>query len=224
MIKPIYKLLCLVYPEKCPYCGDIVKSEAIACDKCMEKIETLQKPIFRGAGGYRCVSSFLYGGSVRRMILGVKYCDTIQYLAQVAKIMAKDIHTAYGNEPFDMITYVPMYREDRKERGYNQAKLLAKQLSKLLEISCENTLIKVKKTKKQQRLKYAQRKTNLIGAFKVRDKEIIKGKRILIVDDIVTSGITLGTCCKTLSRAKPRLLCCATIANAQHHLPDTAII
>ncbi len=224
MMNPIYKLYCLVYPEKCPYCGDIIKSEAIACSKCMEKIDTLQKPIFRGAGGYRCVASFLYDGSVRRMILGVKYAGKIQYLAQVAEIMAKDIRTAYDGIDFDLITYVPMFKADQKQRRYNQAKLLAIQLSKRLGIPCEETLLKIKRTQKQQRLKYQQRKTNLSGAFKVRDKELIKGKKILIVDDIVTTGITLGTCCRTLSRSKPLLLCCAAIANAQHNLPEAAII
>lgn len=223
-MRPIYKLFCLIYPEKCPYCGDIIKSEAIACDKCMAKIDALQKPLFRGAGGYRCISSFLYAGSVRRMILGVKYLGKIQYLAQVAEIMAKDIRATYGGYEFDIITYVPMYKPDRKLRRFNQAKLLAQQIAKRLDIPCVETLIKIKQTKKQQRLNYVQRKTNLIGAFKVMDKESIKGKRILIIDDIVTTGITLGTCCKTLSRAKPQLLCCATIANAQHNLPDAAII
>ena len=219
-----YKLLCLIFPERCPYCGEIVKSEAIACDSCMAKIDELQRPIIRGAFGYRCVSSFIYGGTVRRMILRVKYHDRIQYLMQVAEIMAKDILRVYADIDFDCITYVPMHPIDRKNRGYNQAELLAKALSKRLAIPCTETLSKVKHTKKQQRLNYAKRKKNLVGAFKVTDPKCVNGKRILLIDDIITTGITLGTCCQTLNRSKPQMICCATIANANHKFSDNAII
>ena len=220
----LYTIYCQIFPERCPYCGDIIKSGAIACKKCLQKINVLQHPIFRGAGGYRCVSSFIYDGSVKRMILLVKYYDRIQYLPQVAKIMKKDILAAYDGITFDLITFVPMHEKDQKKRGFNQAKLLAKELSKLLGIPCAGTTQKIKRTKKQHRLNYQKRKTNLSGAFKVIDKDAVKGKNILIVDDIVTTGITLGTCCKTLNRAKPGLICCATIANANHRLPDAATI
>lgn len=223
-MNPFYKLFCLIYPEKCPYCDAFIKSEAIACDRCLEKLDEVQKPVMRGVGGFRCVSSFFYGGRIRRMILRIKYHDRVQYIPQVAAIMAGDIRTMYGDDRFDLITYVPMHKIDQKKRKYNQAERLAKALSKLLDIPCVKTLDKVKHTKKQQRLKYAQRKTNLKGAFKVSDKELIKDKSILIVDDIVTTGITLTTCCKTITRSKPHLICCATIANASHHLPDKAII
>ena len=73
-------------------------------------------------------------------------------------------------------------------------------------------------------MKYAKRKKNLIGAFRVTDKDSVKGKRILMIDDIITTGITLGTCCQTLNRANPQMICCATIANANHRIDDAAII
>lgn len=218
-MNPFYRIYCVIYPERCPYCGEIIKSERIACESCLQKLDELQKPMIRGALGYRCVSSFAYDKLVRRMILRVKYYDRIQYLSQVAAVMAKDIRAVYGDSRFDLISSVPMHKKDLKIRGYNQAQLLAKSLSKQLSIPYADTLLKVKRTKKQQRLKYEQRRKNLVGAFKVIDKEAVIGKRILMVDDVVTSGATLATCCNTLSRAKPALLCCATIANAQHHLP-----
>ena len=220
----IYRIYCLIYPERCPYCGDIIKSETIACKACMKKLDTLQKPIVRGAFGFRCVSSFLYGGTVRRMILRVKYHERIQYLPQIAVVMEKDVRQAYGNIDFDCISYVPMHPVDQKKRGYNQAELLGRQLSDLLGIPCVDLLEKTKRTEKQQRLQYAKRKKNLIGAFRVTDTDAVKGKRILMIDDIITTGITLGTCCQTLNRAKPQMICCATIANANHRIDDAAII
>ena len=111
-----------------------------------------------------------------------------------------------------------------KKRGYNQSQLLSKALSSLLDIPYQDTLRKIKRTKKQHRLKYAERKTNLTGAFEVIDKELIKDKRILLIDDIVTSGYTLGNCAKKLSSAKPELICCATIASAQGKYPQSTVI
>ena len=219
-----YQLVCVLFPEHCPYCGCIIDPEQIACEKCRQKLDKRQKPIIRGASGFRCVSSFVYDGSVRRMILRIKYHERVQYLPQVAQILAKDIRTTYPDCRFDCLTSVPMHKKDLFKRVFNQAELLAKELSKLLDIPYEETLVKVKRTKKQHTLNYAKRKNNLNGAFNIIDKERITGKNILIIDDIITSGITLGTCCKVLNRAKPRLLCCATIANANARLPRSAII
>lgn len=218
------KLTALFYPERCPYCGKVIEACEIACPKCYEKIRRKHVPIPGGARGFRCISSFVYDGKVRRMILRMKFNDRIQYIPQVARILEEDITKAYGENAFDLITAVPMYRDDKKDRGYNQSALLAKELGKLLDCPYRDTLLKIKKTKKQHLLKYKERRTNLNGAFKVIDKDTIKGKRILIVDDIITSGYTLGCCCKVLSRAKPETICCATIANAQHKYPAETII
>ena len=219
-----YKALCLVFPERCPYCGEIVDSESIACADCQKKIDKYRQPIIRGTHGYRCVSTFFYGNRVRRMILRIKYRDRIQFLSQVAKIMTKDIKAVYPDDEFDYVTSVPMHKKDFEHRGYNQAQLLAIEIAKLLNTPYEETLVKVKRTKKQHKLSYKERKTNLKGSFKCIDKEQISGKNSLIIDDIVTSGETLGECCKVLSRSKPRLVCCATIATAHHAVNKRAII
>ena len=218
------KLTALFYPERCPYCGALVEPCEIACAHCYDEIRRKHVPITGGARGLRCVSTFVYDGKVRRMILLLKYHDRTQYVPQVAVLMADDIRAAYGDNAFDIITFVPMHKKDFHKRQYNQSQLLAKELSSLLEIPCRETLMKVKKTKKQHQLKYAERKTNLNGAFALIDKESVKGQRILIIDDIVTSGYTLGNCGKTLNRGKPSLICCATIASARNKYPEETVI
>ena len=220
----IRKMTAFFYPERCPYCGGLIETCEIACEKCYEEIRRKHVPIRGGARGYRCVSSFVYDGKVRRMILRLKYHDRTQYVPQIAVILGEDIRKAYGSKPFDLVTFVPMYHKDQKQRQYNQSELLAKWLSKLLEIPCRETLQKIKRTKKQHKLNYAERKTNLNGAFALIDKEIVKGQRVLIVDDIITSGYTLGICCKTLSRSKPEMICCAAIASAQNKYPKDTVI
>ena len=220
----LYDLFCIIFPERCPYCQKIIKSAKIACDDCTDKLDTLQKPIIRGTYGYRCISSFVYGGFIRRMILRIKYHDRIQSIPQCAVIMERDIRRLYNGYRFDVITSVPMHKKDLKKRGYNQSELLAKELSKRLDIPYADLLVKVKRTKKQQSCSYKERKTNVRGAFQVIDKTLIEGKNILIIDDIITSGETLGNCCKTLNRSKPGVICCATIANASHRAAENNII
>ena len=220
----VRKLTALFYPERCPYCSALIEATQIACEKCYETIRRKHIPIKGGARGFRCISTFAYGGRVRRMILRLKYHDRTQYIPQIAELLRMDIQSTYIGEKFDFITAVPMYHKDLKIRGYNQSALLAKELGKRLDLPYLDTIEKIKKTKKQHHLNYHERKSNLNGAFKAIDKDAIKGKRVLIIDDIITSGYTLGNCCKVLSRAKPELICCATIANAQHKYPESTVI
>lgn len=224
MREPLYYLRALFYPERCPYCGKPVEPHDIACPACTEKIKRKHSVIQGGALGFRCISSFVYDGKVRRAILRIKYRKRVQFIPQIAAILAEDIKSCYGEKSFDLITAVPMHKKDEKERGFNQSVLLAKELSKLLDIPYADTLIKTKRTKKQHDLSFSERKTNLNGAFTLTDKELLTGKRILLIDDIITSGNTLGTCCKLLAKAKPSKICCATIASAQNKYPKETII
>lgn len=223
-MKPLYKLAALIFPDRCPYCGCLIEPERIACESCFEILRKKHIPLISGASGCRCVSSFVYGGKVRRMIIQIKFRDRPQYIPQTAKIVADDINAAFEDIRFDCITYVPMHPEDKKERGYNQAQLLAKALSKELSLPCLGTLDKIKRTKKQHTLTYSQRRKNLSGAFKLSPDNDIYGKSILIVDDIITSGATLSACCKALRRAKPKMICCATIASAKNIYPEETVI
>ena len=223
-MNPLYKLATLVFPERCPYCGCLIEAERIACPSCAEILRQKHIPLSSGVSGYRCVASFVYSGKVRRMIIRMKFRDRTQYIPQIAKITAADIIAVFNGISFDCITYVPMHPKDKKKRGYNQSELLAKALSKELSVPCLDTLEKVKKTKKQHTLTYSQRRKNLSGAFKVTQDADISGKSILIVDDIITSGATLSTCCKALNRAKPKMICCATIASAKNSYPENSVI
>lgn len=218
------KLRALIFPERCPLCGGLIEEGEIACKGCLDEINQKHIPIIGGAGGFRCVSSFIYGGKVRKAIVNIKFRERTQYIPQFAKIMAEDIREAYGGTYFDIITAVPMHKADLKERGYNQSVLLAKALSKLLDIPYEDTLVKVKRTKKQHKLSWAERKKNLSGAFKTIDNSLVHGKTILLIDDIVTSGNTLGKCAKILNRAKPKGIFCATIAAARNYYPEVSVI
>lgn len=223
-MNPLYKIATLIFPERCPYCGCLIESEEIACPGCFEILRQKHIPLKSGVSGYRCVSSFVYGGKVRRMIIRMKFHDRTQYIPQIAKVTSDDIKAVFNGICFDSISYVPMHPKDKKSRGYNQSELLAKALSKELSIPCLNTLDKIKRTKKQHTLTYSQRRKNLSGAFKTVEDAAINGKSILIVDDIITSGATLSACCKALKRSNPKMICCATIASAKNVYPENTVI
>lgn len=220
----MYDLRAMVFPERCPYCNTLIEAHEVACDSCFDILCEKHIPLIGGAGGFRCVSTFLYGGRVRRAIINMKFHDRIQYIPQFSELIAQDIERVYAGADFDLITAVPMHEKDIRERGYNQSELLAKALSKRLGIPYLDTLDKVKRTKKQHRLTYTQRKKNLSGAFKLKDRDAVHEKRILLIDDIVTSGTTLGVCGKALSLGKPARICCATIAAARNYYPEATII
>ncbi len=220
----LYKAATLLFPERCPYCREMIDAEELACKDCFDILRQKHRFIKSGARGYRCVSSFVYAGKARRVILLIKFRKRTQYISQLAAILADDIRAVYGENTFDIITAVPMHPVDLREREYNQSVILAKKLGEVLSIPYLDTLEKVKKTKKQHKLKYAERKTNLSGAFKPVNPEELRGKRILLTDDIITSGYTLSTCARALNRAKPTLICCATIASAQDRFPAESVI
>ena len=214
----------MIYPDFCPFCGGMIEPLEIICPSCDDEVRRKHIPIKGGARGFRCVSSFVYDGKVRRMILRIKFFKRIQYIRQLADILISDITHTYGENAFDFITAVPMHPVDKYKRELNQSEVIAKVLSKVMDIPYHDTLVKIKRTKKQHTLTYAERKTNLIGAFKLIDKELVRDKKILIIDDIVTSGYTLGTCCKELCKGKPKMICCFTIANAQRKYPASTVI
>ena len=167
-------------------------------------------------GGYRCSCAHLYKGQFKNGIRSFKFKQKTQYSKQLAYFLHKSIERNFPDMVFDYITYVPMHEKSERKRGYNQCELLANDLSKLMRIPCRRTLLKTKNTTPQHKLSASKRRTNLKGAFKVIDKKMVLGKSILIIDDIVTTGSTLGECAKTLQRCKPAHICCATVFASGH--------
>lgn len=211
-------LVAFFFPERCPFCLDVIEPNAIACDKCTHKYLDRRIPITKGAGGARCVAAFEYYDDVKRAIVNFKFYNKPQLARQFAAVMAQDIAAYYEDISFDLVTYVPMRKRDERQRGYNQSRLLAKELSAMLHIPLCHTLNKTKTTKKQHHLTKAERMKNLHGAFRVCEDADLSGKRILLIDDIVTTGVTLSECVRALSKAHPDLICCAAVAHAGEHI------
>ena len=122
-----------------------------------------------------------------------------------------DIKNMFGN--IDAIIAVPLHRKRRKERGFNQAYLIARRLGKKLHIRVEGrVLLRIKKSMPQMDLPAHQRERNVMGAFKVRKAKRIEGKRILLIDDVMTTGATVNECARVLKRSGSKEICVITIA------------
>lgn len=203
----VYKI---IYPDFCPYCAKSLKTYDYACESCKKEIP--ENGITQGVkGGYRSCSALHYSSVFKKALLRYKFKRKKQFAKQFAYLLHRQVLHSYPDMIFDYITYVPMHKKAQKDRGFNQCELLAKELSKLMGIPYKSTLIKTKVTKPQHELEIKDRYTNLNGAFKVIENETVKGKSILLVDDVITTGSTLGECAKTLQRSQPSHICCVTL-------------
>ncbi len=186
--------------KRCLICDEPILNEAVICDHCQKN-----KRYFKKAR-----TPFLYKELVRKSLLSYK-SNNKRYLAKsYAIIIAKEIK----DWKIDLITYVPMTIAKEKERSFNQSKLLAENLAKILNLPCFETLEKISETKSQKTLNYLERQKNLLSVFKLKNKELVKNKNVLIVDDIITTCATLNTCAKILSKYANNIFACAVARNA----------
>ncbi len=189
----------------CLRCGRNVGAMTAYCLDCMnyEKSFDLAR------------SAMIYTDSVIGLIYKLKYGDG-RYLASY---MAEYMYNTYlsGAERVDVVTFVPMPPKRRKKRGYNQAELLAKAFCKLSGLPCENLLERVKETKNLARMSRAERREAIIDSFVLTQgmAEEVKNKRVLLIDDVITSGATSNECARVLKKAKAQSVYVMTFASAK---------
>ena len=187
------------------------------CRKCQKQIITVQAPICpecsklseNGQYCQRCqkgkalkgiiVATYYEEGPIKEMIHNFKY----NHALELKKVLSDLLIQAVSQKTFDFITFTPLHKRRLAERGFNQAEILAEKIAKKLKIPCEPLLIKTKSTKRQVGLTGQKRRENLEKVFKVKSYKVesLKGKKILVVDDITTTGTTLDECAKVLKSA-----------------------
>lgn len=184
--------------KQCQRCGTFGVS-AVSCDNC------------RGWPAYLVhnYSGMPYKGVYREAMLQFKY-RRAPWLAKVlVTVVASEI-----DQEFDVIVPVPLHKRRLWERGYNQSALLARELAKILTVPvAEKVLIRVVNTAHQTKLSRGERAKNLDGAFRVIHPEAIKGCRVLLVDDILTTGTTIAHCAKILHQNGAKIVAGVTIAS-----------
>ncbi|MBP9988159.1 MAG: ComF family protein, partial [Ruminococcus sp.] len=166
-----------------------------------------------------------YTDFVKRCIFDFKFHGNRSTYKCLAKMMTKCCDERYPNIKFDYVTYVPMRKKKEHMRGFNQSKLIAKEISKETKIPFgNNLLLKIYDTDNQHDCKGLERTGNLLGAFDINSEYDVSGKTILLIDDIKTSGATLSECSKILLLYGAEHIFCLTAALRNSKIKGQEII
>lgn len=217
MIKVFDYILSLIYPPKCVFCGTVIDKSDI-CEECEKSL-----PFTKGDSIYqkfpfvdKCISPLYYKNYVRRAVLRFKFAGCSCYSRRLGGIMSECAENNLDCGSIDMISCIPLSRKRMHDRGYNQAELLAKEISKKVGVEYLPTLKKIRHNTAQSTIKDSkQRAANVIGAYRVVDAEKVKGKYILLVDDVVTTGSTVSECARILKKSGAKAVYCVTLARRE---------
>ena len=210
-------VLDLFYPTRCIVCRTRL-SPGIPrlCKECRERIphpERMKLP-----GITVCVSACRYEKELADAMRRFKFNGRQAYAVSFGELIAERIYEDLRDE-YDVLSWVPLAKDRKRSRGYDQTQLLAESAAARLCQPLTATLKKRNGVSRQSGTKSAEeRKANILGAYTVPDPLKVKGLRVLLVDDIVTTGATLSECAKTLRLAGAESVCCAVLARTPRQL------
>lgn len=213
---------------KCVFCGTEVSGEIAVCEKCYKTLPFIRGKSCLKCGGHvleedvcidcaknehefvRNFAVFDYDGVLRDKILSFKQAGR-KHIGYALSWFVYEKFMSLGID-FDAVIPMPISKERRKERGFNQADILVGNIEEMTGLVNKDIIKKVKNTPHQTGLSRENRQTNLDSAFVVPDKSLVKGKTLLVVDDIYTTGATLSEVASTLNRAGAKAVYGLTLA------------
>ncbi len=218
MSRPADILLDLVYPTRCVFCHGFIAppGRPRICPACQAKLPRTEDGRRRKGDFFsECVSALYYEGDVREAIHRYKFGGVQVYAPVFGELVASLIYEQLEGE-YDLISWVPLDRGRRRSRGYDQSELIARNAAARLRRELTPTLVKRRGVRPQSRTgEPEKRRANIADAYRVKDPAAVAGKRILLIDDIVTTGATLSECAKTLLLAGAEDVRCATLASTR---------
>ena len=206
----------LLFPPRCVLCRELLEgNETDLCRNC--RIDAPEYPNLKRK--LQFLDSFAavwyYEGSVRRSLLRFKFYGARSYASSYGRFLAMKLCQDYP-EGFDVLTWVPVSRLRRFRRGYDQVELLARAVGRELDLVPVSALKKIRHNRQQSRIwDAAKRRANVLGAYRVVCPEQIRGKRVLLLDDILTTGATVGECARMLRTNGAKEVHCAVVAAAR---------
>lgn len=207
-------ILDLLYPRTCGFCGRIEKE--YICNKCEKKLqkENLCK-IYKSKSklinyhGY----VFKYQGIIRDKIIDYKFNEQAYLYKTFSKIILKNEIICSFIKKYDIIIPVPIHKKRKKYRGYDQTQLIAKEIAKNLQVCIKFNILKKKNNiKPQSSLTKNERRLNIKDAYELQNEKEIYNKKVLLIDDIYTTGATIEECARIIKKAKPKEISAFTIA------------
>ncbi|MCQ2734798.1 MAG: ComF family protein [Alphaproteobacteria bacterium] len=233
----------MILPPRCLKCGQVLGAQNGLCADCFKKISFIGEPLCYRCGrpfaaemhlrsGVRLLcgacgkekrplfamrrSAFLYNDESKKLILDFKFKDKTFSAETLANILYGAGRDIWPENP-DVIIPVPIHWTRLLKRRYNQSALLVKYLSSRSAVSADySSLVRQKNTVPQVQLVGAARRRNLLQAFAVKYPQNIKGKKIVLVDDVETTGSTLKECAKVLKKAGAAKIYALTLARTEN--------
>lgn len=224
-------ILEILYPARCPICHGILKGRDGICPECRKKLPYIREPKCKKCGKQmesaeeeycrdckrfshafdRGAAVYTYNDVMARSIAMFKYHNRREYAKVYAKEMYRYCSRFLKSCAPEVILPVPIHRQKKRQRGFNQAELVAKELGKLLNVPVDaDYLIRKAKTIPQKELTRQQRKRNLKEAFEV-SKDGKYYKRVLLIDDIYTTGATMDAVSEILRENQTKIIFFLTI-------------
>lgn len=245
-MKLLSYLVDIIYPPRCSLCRLFFRankepvSSHHVCSDCLDDLVAIAPPMCSVCGfpfatplGHdhlceNCLRTmpwydqvrvpYFYSGLIREAIQRLKYGSETHLASSLGALLSSFARERIPNPRDCVIVPVPLHRRRLRERGFNQSVLLAKVLSSHLEIRLDYlSLIRKRDTKAQTGLGKEERRKNVRDAFSVICPEIVEGQRIVLVDDVFTTGHTLNECAKTLKKSGALAVTCFTVARTRFH-------
>ena len=217
----IDKVLNFLFPPVCGIC--LKKDKNWICDECLNKLnselklkkiridknnsEKIYKVIYKTNNIIKIFYLFEYKDLIRKKIIEFKFNDKSYLYKTFSNIILKNKKICKLLNSYDIIIPVPMFEKKKSKRGYNQTELISKEIAKRLDITFNNNILfKIKENKTQSLLNYHERKQNVINVYKINDSEMknVSNKKIILFDDIYTTGFTVKECIKELEKLNPK--------------------
>ena len=214
----IDKLLRILFPPKCILCKKLLSDrETDICHRCRQTAPEFSKSNFKLSFVARWTGLWYYKDDVRQSLLRYKFWGKRSYAGAYGRLLAMKLQTA-GLDDFDLLTWVPVAALRRLRRGYCQTELLARSACAELNVTPVPTLKKVRNTPPQSGIHdAARRRANVLNAYRAVNADSFRGKRVLLLDDILTTGATASECAKVLLAAGAKEVTFAAIAVAYHN-------
>jgi ComF family protein len=240
--------LSFLFPDDCRICDEPLQnfSRVPVCPTCLSKPEPLAAEYFcvqcrapflsrfplddqgrcalcrRGVRGFDAAYSFgFYEDELRKLIQLFKYGRIQTLSAPLGRLLARALPREHS---FDIIVPMPLHWRKRWQRGFNQAELLAREIGRRTHVPVQMALRRVRNTPAQAGLTSAKRRLNVSGAFRAKKRAAIDGQRVLLIDDVMTTGATAASCARALKRAGARHVTLLTLARADRRLMSDPLL
>jgi len=207
----------LLFPRKCILCRTLLEpQETDLCHTCRIEAPEFTKSKFKLSFLAGWTAVWYYKGTVRQSLLRFKFHNARSYADIYGRFLAMKLLKEDWAD-FDVLTYVSTGWLRRLFRGYDHVALIGQSVSKEIHLPLTKTMKKVRNTPPQSSIADpARRRANVLGAYRVIQPELVQGKRVLLLDDIITTGATVSECARVLLTAGAKEVYCAAVAASSH--------